>query len=232
MKSVKLLLGYLLASMGTATIAAVVYFETEPDWVAVGYAALVVALLALAWRTGHEIFLYQSLVMLVFAAFRISMHNLYNIRDPLSSNLNAAIWAIALLACAAPLGFLVRGKREFTRLPQWTSPFTRHPEQFMFFVPVILLAVLLYLKISGGKVTLAWGAEGFVVFALALVAKERSFRLTGLALLLVCAGKLVYDTWYFHDPLVRAATWVGIGLLLLGVSFLFAKNRDAFRNYL
>jgi Predicted membrane protein (DUF2339) len=237
MKPTKLLLEYALACLGTATIAALVYFEAGRDWVVVGYAVLVVALLAVAWYIGHEIFLYQALVLLAMAAFRISMHNFYHLHEPFSSSLSGSIWAIALLACAVPLSFLVRNNPRFSqpgfsRLPRWASLLTLHPEQPMFFVPVILLAVLLFVKLSGGKVTLAWGAEGFVVFTLALWAKERSFRWTGLALLMLCVGKLVYDTWYFNDPVVRYSTWIGIGILILVVSFLYGKNREALREYL
>ena len=102
----------------------------------------------------------------------------------------------------------------------------------MFFVPVMLLAVLLFLKLSGGKVTGAWGLEGFAVFVLALWAKERSFRWTGLSLLLLSICKLVYDTFYFHNPQVRYITWIGVGIMILVVAFLYGKNREALREYL
>jgi hypothetical protein len=232
MKTSKLLLEYALASLGTATIAALVRFQAEPEWVVVGYAVMVLALLAAAWRTGHEIFLYQALVMLAFAAFRIATNNFYHLHAPFSSSLNSSIWAIALLACGVPLAFQVRKNPKFADLPGWMSAFVRRPEQAMFFVPVILLTVLLLLKLNGGKVTLAWGAEGLAVFVLALWARERSFRLTGLALLMLCIGKLGYDTWYFHDPAVRFLAWIGIGVVILVVSFLYGKNRDALRDYL
>jgi hypothetical protein len=225
------LLEYLLATMGTATIAALVWFESDPEWVVAGCAFLVVALMAAVWLIGHEIFLLQALVLLGVAAFRIAMRNFYHLNEPFSSSLSGAIWAIGLLALAVPLAFLVR-KRELAGLPGWAEMLARRPEQPMFFVPVILLVVLLFLKLSGFKMTMAWFAEGFVVFVLALWAKERSFRLTGLALMMLCIGKLGYDTLSFKDPLVRTAAWIGIGLLILVVSYLYAKNREALRDYL
>jgi uncharacterized membrane protein len=99
-------------------------------------------------------------------------------------------------------------------------------------VPVILLAVLLWIKFSGFKMTIAWGAEGLVVFVLALWAKERSFRLTGLGLIMLCVAKLVYDTWFFTDPVARYSAWIGIGIVILVVSFLYGRNREALREYL
>jgi hypothetical protein len=225
------LIQYLLATMGTATIAALIWFETDPEWVVTGYAFLVLALMAIVWLIGHEIFLLQAMVVLGIAAFRIALRNFYHLNEPFSSSLSGAAWAIGLLALAVPLAFLVR-KREFAGLPGWADVLTRHPEQPMFFVPVMLLVVLLFLKLTGFKMTMAWFAEGFVVFILALWAKERSFRLTGLALMMLCIGKLGYDTLSFKDPLVRTAAWIGIGLLVLVVSFLYGKNREALRDYL
>ena len=225
------LLEYALATMGTATIAALIWFETDPEWVVAGCALLVVALMTAVWLIGHEIFLLQAMAVLGISAFRISMHNFYHLNEPFSSSLTAAIWAIALLAVAVPLAFLVRG-RQFAGLPPWAAAITRHPEQPLFFVSVILLVALFFLKLSGFKMTMAWFGEGFVVFILALWAKERSFRLTGLALMMLCIGKLGYDTLSFKDPLVRTAAWIGIGLLVLVVSFLYGKNREALRDYL
>jgi hypothetical protein len=225
------LLEYLLATMGTATIAALVWFETDPEWVVTGCAFLVLALMAAVWLIGHEIFLLQALILLGVAAFRIAMRNFYHLNEPFSSSLSPAVWAIGVLALAVPLALRVR-KREFAGLPAWAEVLARRPEQPMFFVPVLLLVVLLFLKLSGFKMTMAWFAEGFVVFVLALWAKERSFRLTGLALMMLCIGKLGYDTLSFRDPLVRTAAWIGIGLLILVVSFLYGRNRETLRDYL
>ena len=103
----------------------------------------------------------------------------------------------------------------------------------MFFVPVLLLTVLLALKMPGGMITLAWGIEGMVLFVLALLAKERSYRLTGIALLILCVGKImVWDVWQIDDPRARYLTMIGVGGLLLVVSYLYGRNREALREYL
>src|SRR5215469_3407559 len=155
-------LEYLLATMGTATIAALVWFETDPEWVVTGYAFLVLALMGTVWLIGHEIFLLQALVLLGITAFRVAMRNFYHLNEPFSSSLSGAAWAIGLLALAVPLAFLVR-KRQFAGLPGWATVLAEHPEQPMFFVPVLLLVVLIFLKLTGFKMTMAWFAEGFVV---------------------------------------------------------------------
>jgi uncharacterized membrane protein len=71
-----------------------------------------------------------------------------------------------------------------------------------------------------------------VVFVLALWLGERSFRLTGLGLLLLCAGKiLLVDMWRL-DLRDRYLTLIVLGAALLLVSFLYTRNREALRQYL
>ena len=229
------IIAYLLACLGTATVASLIRFESAPEAVVIGYASMVLGLELVAWFTGHEIFTLQALVMLGVAAFRIATHNFFYLHESFSSSFPSSIWAISLLAVGVPLSFLVR-KRERPRAnsaPGWIRILFEHPEQPMFFVPVLLLTVLLALKMPGGMITLAWGIEGMVLFVLALLAKERSYRLTGIALLILCVGKImVWDVWQIDDPRARYLTMIGVGGLLLVVSYLYGRNREALREYL
>lgn len=224
---------FVMACLGTATLAVLARFElSDPDAVVIGYAGLVVGTLLIAWLARRQVFLFQALVMLSVTAFRISMTNFFDVQKHVPSSLMDSIWAIALLACAVPVAFQARKNALAVGAPGWFSTLARHAQHPMFFVPVALLAVLLFLKLSGGKLTGAWAVEGFAVFVLALWAKERSFRLTGLSLLLVSICKLVYDTFYFENPLIKSLTWIGVGILILVVVFLYGKNREALRDYL
>jgi hypothetical protein len=222
-----------LACLGTATLAAIARFELPPDTIVIGYAGLVVGTLLVAWLARRQIFLFQALVMLGVTAFRISMNNFYHLNEHFDSNLSSAIWAIALLACAVPLAFQVRKNAATTGTPSWFSWFSLHPEQPMFFVPVVLLAALLFLKLYGPKVTGAWVLEGFLVFVFALWAKERSFRLAGLSLVLVGGLKLVaYDVFFFHNVMVRALAWIGTGAVIALLGFIYSSRPGALRDYL
>jgi hypothetical protein len=224
----------LVACLGTATLAALARFELPADDVVIGYALLVVCTLLTAWLTQRQVFLFQALVMLGVTAFRISMTNFYHLEEPFSTSLSSAVMAIALLACAVPLAFQVRKKPPASdHVPGWLGVLAQHPEQPMFFVPAILVAVLLFLKLSGVELTGTWTLQGFAVFVLALWAKERSFRLAGLSQLMVSVVKLaVYDILNSHNLLLRALTWIGVGALILVVGFLYSRNREALRDYL
>ena len=230
----KIRVEYLLACLGTATLAALARFELPPETVAVGYAALVVATLLTVWLTRLQVFLYQGLVLLVMTAFRISMYNFYHLNEAFGSNLSSAVLTIAILAAGIPICFAIRkNAKQTSDRTQWLAMLVGHPEQPMFFVPFVLLAVLLALKVTPGMITLAWGAQAVVVFVLALVAKETSYRRSGLVLLLLSAAKIVlWDVWKMNDVTSRYLTLIGVGLLILVVSYLFSRNREALREYL
>jgi uncharacterized membrane protein len=91
---------------------------------------------------------------------------------------------------------------------------------------------MLALKMRAGMVTVSWGIEGVMIFLLALVVKERSFRLTGLGILLLCVGKVMaLDVWGLQ-PRDRYVTFIIVGAALVLVSFLYSKYRDAIRQFL
>ena len=102
----------------------------------------------------------------------------------------------------------------------------------MFFLAVGILTVLLALEMRHGMVTVSWGVEAVAVFLVALWLGERSFRITGLGLLLLCVGKIVVvDVWQLN-PRDRYLTFIILGSALLLVSFMYTRHREALRQYL
>ncbi len=225
--------------LGTTSFAALMRFELEADWVAAAWAALAFGLLAIAWRSERRVFLYQGLLMAVGVLFRTVLHNFYQ-RSYFPASGWESRWitvgtVVALLVAALPITFQLRRKNEEsgkTGLVRMLQSVVRRPEQVFFFIAVGLLTVLLAIEMRHGMVTLSWGVEGVAVFVLALWLAERSFRLTGLGLLLLCVGKiLLVDVWRL-DPRDRYLTFIVLGAALLLVSFLYTKNREALRQYL
>lgn len=230
-------LEYLFACLGTATIAALAFFELSKPHVAFGYSIIVLATLTVAWLLDLEIFLYQALIMTGVTAFRLAMNNFQNLHGPLKTDLWGSVWAIVALAVGVPIAFRLRAREaKAEEAPGLLSFVTRHPEQPMFFVPLVLMAVLLFIRMPSGAVTLAWGVEGLVVFVLALIARERSFRLSGLAILLLCVAKIVvWDLWFepgWSNKGLRVVTLIAVGVILLVVPYLYGRNREAFKEFL
>jgi hypothetical protein len=232
----------ILCFFGTFAVAGLARFELDPDWVAAAWAALVLALLVIAWRYGKRIFLHQGLLLGVAVLLRGTLHNFYErsyFPAPYWQSRSLTVGAtIALLVLALP--FALRLKRPPTgdsgpqrRLPvRILSGLDRRPDLVLFFIPFLLLTVLLALEMPKGLVTVAWGVEAVGIFLLALWVGQRSYRLTGLGLLLVCVGKIVVlDVWGLQ-PRDRYLTFIVLGTALLGVSFLYTRYREAIRQYL
>ena len=238
--------GGILCWMGTITVGSLMRFELEADWVATTWAALAFALIAIAWRSGRKLFLYQALLVVAGVLFRTVLHNFYErsyFPAPMWQNrwitvesrwVIVAITVAILLACL-PIAFQIRRKGEAgdeSGLVLLIQNLARRPEQPVFFIAVGLLTLLLGIEMRHGMVTLAWGLEGLAVFLLALRVGERSFRLTGLGLLLLCVGKIVVDDVWRLNPRDRYLTFLVLGAALVFVSFLYTRNREAMRRYL
>ena len=225
--------------LGTITFASLMRFELEADWVATAWAALAFALILIAWRSQKNIFLHQALVVTAGVLFRTVLHNFYQ-RSYFPAPQWESRWitvgaAIAWLLAALPVAFHVRRKEasDETGMVALLENLARRPEQIFFFVAVGLLTVLLGMEMRHGMVTLSWGLEGLAVFILALWLGERSFRLTGLGLLvLLCVGKILVDDVWRLNPRDRYLTFIVLGAALLFVSFLYTRNREAMRRYL
>ena len=66
----------------------------------------------------------------------------------------------------------------------------------------------------------------------ALAVKQRSYRLTGLLLLLLCVGKIVVKDAWRLSPSDRYITFIVLGAALVLVSFLYSRYRGSLRQYL
>jgi len=90
----------------------------------------------------------------------------------------------------------------------------------------LLLAAVLYRQISGSLLTVSLGLEGLASLGFGFALRERICRLQGLALLLFCILKLfVYDLRNL-ETMYRILSFVALGLILLGVSWIYTRFRE------
>jgi uncharacterized membrane protein len=230
----------LLAYLGTATLVALFYFQFPIEWVVTSWAAVVFALLGAALLLDRAIFLHQGLLLSVLVLGRGMVHNLFG-----GSYFNGDNWkgdylalssAAAILLASLYFAFRLRGRYP---IPENAHPWIKRlaiiasrPEQVEFFVSMILITCMLGVKMKSGMVTVSWGIEGVLIFLLALAVKERSFRLTGLGVLLLCVAKVMaLDVWGLQAR-DRYLTLIIVGAALVFVSFLYTRYRDTIRQYL
>ena len=227
------------AWLGTFMVVLLLRFEVPLDWIAAAWSATTFTLVALAWKTQKRVFLHQALLLSLGVLFRGVLHNLYErsyFTAPSKLVSSACLMAaVAFLFTSLIFAFKLRRKpigEERPWLARVGNLLDAHPEQVLFFVPLVLLTAFLAVELRSGMVTVGWALEAVVVFLAALRIGERSYRLSALGLLLLCVGKIVVvDIWRLgiRD---RAITFIVLGALLLAVSILYTKNREKVKEFL
>lgn len=184
----------------TLATASLLYFEVRPAWVTIAWAALSLALLVAGWALHRSLFVAQSLVLLLAAAVRALLFNLFSTPSLAPSTTSSRVFCIGvtclLMFAALPFAFRIR-KQNAVHPPENRLRFLlARPEQPFFFVPLALLATLLAVQLRAGMITISWSLLGVVVFLFALAVKERSYRLSGLFLLMLGVAKILcVDIW-------------------------------------
>lgn len=228
----------LVAYLGTATLVALFYFQFDPEWVVNAYALIALALFAAAWALKREIFLHQGILVTLAAFARGMAHNLFG-----SSNFTNGTWtgryfvvsmAIAVLFATLFFAFPLRAgfnaSPDAKRRGKIASALIGRPEQLQFFVPVILLTVMLALKTDEGILTVSWGVEAMLIVCFAFLVRESNFLDGGFALLVVCAGKVfAMDYWRF-DLAHKVVTFIGVGLATIAASFVYVRFKEKLRH--
>lgn len=220
-----------IAYVASASVASILRFTLESDWVVFAWGAMFTMLMALATWSKQTIFRDQALFLSVAIAFRGSTHNVYQVHvgTSIGEPRNALMLTALVMAAALPFAFKLRDR---AAAHGWRFLFFR-PEQLAFFVPVALLLALFSRLFPGVLMTLSWGVLAVAVFGAALAIGERSFRLAGLSLLLICVAKIIlFDVWNFNDTNARYMTLIAMGAMLLAVSFLYGRFREKVRELL
>jgi uncharacterized membrane protein len=221
-----------IAYFGAGSFVALLYYQLAPQWVIAGWALAAVALLIAALMFDEEVFLEQTTLLTAGIALRGLAHNVfgssYFIGGGWRGKFSVLSLTCALLFAALPVAFRIRNR--YRERPSG-SPFAhllaaRRPDQILFFAPLLLIVIAIAVKMDTGMVTLAWGIVGLIVILAGLLASQRSYRLAGLTLLVLCIGKIVVrDAWHL-DERSRYITFIVLGAALILVSALYSRFRD------
>jgi hypothetical protein len=137
---------------------------------------------------------------------------------------NRNVFAIAPVAwgnlCAASLLFIVaervcKRRSSLPRLGAWI-------------VAIVTAAAIVALRrlVTGGLLTVSWAALAFVLLALGFAIKERAYRLAGLVALAFSLLRAVFHDLAGLETIYRILSFIGLGVILLVLAFIYAKNRE------
>lgn len=184
---------------------ALLRFELSRAHVSAGAIALTLLLLWFGIRRDLPDLRWQSYLVAAFAVFRAWD----------ASSLQPGLLVVTGLFIAHRLAGIDRGARPAFAL-----------------AGALLLASLLRDEVSGRILTVAWGLEGLVLLASGFVLRERVLRLSGLVLFLFCLLKLFLYDLASLEGLPRILSFLVLGLLLLGASWLYTRFREHVRRLL
>jgi uncharacterized membrane protein len=95
-------------------------------------------------------------------------------------------------------------------------------------VAIVTAAAIVALRrlVTGGLLTVSWAALAFVLLALGFAIKERAYRLAGLVALAFSLLRAVFHDLAGLETIYRILSFIGLGVILLVLAFIYAKNRE------
>jgi uncharacterized membrane protein len=108
----------------------------------------------------------------------------------------------------------------------------RYARNFYSLLATLLLAILLYYEVSGGTLTMVWAAEALALLGAGFPLRDRVQRLSGLALFMICVLKLFLYDLRELETVNRILSFIVLGLILVGVSWMYTRFRDRIQRYL
>ena len=206
-----------LLYLGAILAAVLLRFELGRVLVVDGWAVLGALLLWLGVRYGNRDLRLQSYALALVSFWRAWSTNFY------APEMYAGMKARVVTGAIVIAGYY---------FSQYVEKRDSKPRLMFSMLGTVLSAILLYYEVSGRLLTVAWGLEGAVLLAAGFPVRERSLRLSGLALLLVCILKLfLFDLRQLETP-YRILSFIVLGVLMLAVSWVYTQFRERIQRFL
>ena len=219
------------------SLVIVARFELDRALAVIGWAAIGFVLLWLGARWQDRSFRIQSYILAGLTAWRCWSSNFYLIGTFHGVPERIATAIPVIVAFYAALGLCRRSPEVFSTPEDWRAlPLLKlldaRARLFYSLLGTLLLTTLIFYEIEGNLLTMAWTVEGFLLLAIGFGVRDRSLRLSGLALLLVCLVKVFLVDLRGVETLYRIFSFIVLGVILLLVSFGYTRYRSVVRRYL
>jgi hypothetical protein len=203
------------------------------------YTAAILFIILARYELGH------TFAVIAWALFGLMLFEVGQVRK--IANLRWQSYAIALLSFFyAAQTFAANHARVFTGsvviaslyCAQLLAPrnagdgIERHARAFYSILASLLLAILLFYEVSGSMLTMVWAVEALALLGAGFPLRDRLQRLSGLALFMICVLKLFLYDLRELETLNRILSFIVLGLILVGVSWMYTRFRDRIQRYL
>jgi predicted membrane protein DUF2339 len=225
---------YFWVAAGLAVL--LVRFEVGRVLAVVGWAILMLGLLVAGLRLNVRDLRWQSYALAAILVVRSWVTNFYAPESLAGWAGRIATGTTVILSLYLAQGASPRRPLETGDAAAWRERpflyFDHHARTLFGTLATVLLTVLLAYEVSGRLLTVAWGLEGIALAGAGFALRERSLRLSGLALLGACVLKVFLYDLRELETLYRILSFIVLGLVLLGVSLVYTRFRDHLRRYL
>ena len=221
--------------VGTVALMALAHYELGSAEAVIAWAMLFFALLWSGVQLRQLDLRVQAYLIAIAVCVRSFVINVQLSGEVFGVSESIATTVPAILALFAA-ALLWRKERSALAASPDLPPLIRwldaNSTQFLSVFGVGLLAALLYYSVAGNVLTIAWAAEGLAVTAAGFLVRERVLRLAGLALIAVCLVKGFAIDLQGVDPIYRIISFIVLGMILVGISFVYTKYRHLIRPYI
>ncbi|HOW42378.1 MAG TPA: DUF2339 domain-containing protein [Candidatus Omnitrophota bacterium] len=205
------------AAASQLVFAAVVYMPRM--WISLSLAAIAVSALWWGGKIGDIPIRAYSLLVLLMMGLRCAFIDDYAWMS------EAVKWFLisAKIAALYVYYFVFRQLRRKAVLQMPEVPVVDLP----FYAGTVLLILMISRFIKDIWISVALGIAGVLMFAAGFLLKEKIFRHAGFILFGITLGKIVFIDLSGLPILYKIVSFIIIGILFLGVSFIYTRNSSA-----
>lgn len=204
----------------------------ESSWQAFGLALLAVANIAVSMIRNSDFHAIVGLIPLTAAVGIVGLHRESWLSLPISL-MTAVLFAGHIFGRLR----LTEEKVARVRGTKWlTSYFATREERaeyveaaywLLAYIGTILLTALVFIKVPVEFISLALGIEGLALLCAGFLLKESFFRASGLVVLAMLTGKLLFVDLAHHNTIERILSFIAAGVVFLLSSYAYTKFVDA-----
>ncbi len=212
-------------------VVALMRFEFGRAYAVLGWAAILLIFYWLGRRQDEFDFRAQSYLLAILTFARSWATSVYLLGSfyGLPERVVTMIPVIAALLAATFMS--PRQAVPAFRPGNWATYVDTVSRQFFALLASALVPILIFYQLSADYVSMGWAIAALALLGTGFATKERTFRLCGLALLLLTLGKVTLFDLAGVETIYRILSFIVLGVILLLASLAYTRYRKTVERY-